>query len=95
MADQPLTTSAFVVIKGTRTRYGNANPVTGLRPVTSVSVARITQNPPKNLSSDEVVARVTFSVSPSIFDPVIPTAVLELFDGAVERGDIIITAEGD
>lgn len=95
MVNEPLAASAFVVIKGTRTRYGMPDPVTGLRPVRLVKVSRVTQSPPRNLAADELVAKVAFSVSPALFDPVIPEMSVELFDEAVQRGTIVITAEGE
>ena len=91
MTDQ-VEASVYLVMEGRRAKYMPRDEVTGLRPVQSAAVVASRQTYPTRLSADQVVVRVRLALPANIFDPLVPSAVVNVPEDMVRRGDIVVEA---
>ena len=85
--------SCYLVLRGGRSRYTPTNPVTGVRPVQTASLTRMTKGRPSSLHVDEVAVRVKIVLPVAIFDPLTPDVTVTIPEGLIIRGPIEVTAE--
>jgi len=92
MSGETVEASVYLVMEGRRAKYAQRDEVTGLRPVTSAAVVASRQTYPGRLNADQVVVRVRLALPANIFDPLVPSAVVNVPEDMVRRGDIVVDA---
>lgn len=93
--NQTVKATGYLVLKGDR-RYEPIDPKTGLRPVGSAKITGARQSRPGRLERDEVLIKVTVQIPASVFDPIMPQAlVIVPEDLVLARHEIEVTADED
>lgn len=93
MSGDIIEADAYLVVEGKRERYyGKTDPITGLKPVTKAAIVSLRQSYPKQATTDQVIVKVRIALPANIFDPLIPTAVVNVPADLVRRGDIVVEA---
>lgn len=84
--------TAYLVVEGTRRRYGAVNRETGLRPIDNARVAALRIGRPSRLERDQVAVKVTVRLPAAAFDPLQPTALITVPEDLIQRGPIEVDA---
>lgn len=85
--------TTYLILDATRTRWGSADPETGLKPVESVRVAASRVNRPAVLERDQIAIKVTVEVPTGAFDPITPAALVVVPEDLIDRRPIDVEAE--
>lgn len=80
------TATCYAVLRATRSRYGyQADPDTGLRPVESVKVERVTQTYPRTVDAGCVVVKLAINVPAAAFAPLLPNAIITVPESMIDH----------
>ena len=78
MGDNTVRVTGYVTVQGRRARYGNnVDEITGLRPVESAVIDKITKGAPAT-GRDQIAFRVTFEIPVGVFDPLNADVVISV-----------------
>ncbi|WP_311208763.1 MULTISPECIES: hypothetical protein [unclassified Aeromicrobium] len=77
--------TVYAVVRAERRRYGTAHPDTGLRPVDSIKVERVTQTYPRTVHPNTVVVKLQLQVPDSAFAPLLPNAVIAVPESMIDQ----------
>jgi hypothetical protein len=93
MSDKTVEATAYIVVEGRRSRYySTPDPITGLKPVESAAIVALRQSYPSKATTDQVIVKVRIALPAHIFDPLVPTAVVNVPEDLVRRGAILVEA---
>ena len=88
--------TAYITVRALRTRFGRADPETGLRPVIGAKVVNVTQARPQHLNADEVAVTVTLELPAEVYEPIMPAALVVVPADLVQRPvEVVIEGESD
>ena len=85
--------TAYLIVKAERSRWGRADPETGLASVDSVKVTGSRQTRPTKLERDEIAVKVTVEIPDAAFEPLTPSALIVVPTDLAMRGPIGVEAE--
>ncbi len=90
---QQVDATAYLVIEGTRPRYGSPDPETGLRCIEKTRIVALRTNRPAVLARDQVAIKVTVRLPVEAFDPLAPAALIVVPREFVDRRPIEVDVE--
>lgn len=88
-----LRATAYLICQAKRSRYGLADPETGLRVLDSLNIVASRKTRPSVLERDQVAVKITIEIPDVAFEPVTPTAVIEVPADLAQRGPIGVVVE--
>jgi hypothetical protein len=88
MSGETVDAITYLTVEGTRRRYGD-------KVVHAAKVARVTQNPPAQLSKDQVAVRVTIRLPAKAFDPLKPEALVVIPEELIQHPVEVEATEGN
>ncbi len=96
MSGQDVTATAYLIVQATRRQWGAKDPETGLLPIESARIAAVRAGRPSRLERDQVLVKVAVQLPTSVFDPIMPSALIVVPEDLVlDRHVVEVEAVGD